>query len=141
MYETLLETINKLKGGKGDKLSPEDVDSKELEMGIKVELEHTKDREKAKEIALDHLSENPHYYNKLKKSGLADELKEGLRSERQSQISKEEEPLLTQIDEPQLKGLMGSAALGIMSPELMKKLYINSKTAKAKLQIKKLRGT
>lgn len=40
---------------------------KELQKGIEVELEHTKDREKAKEIAMDHLYEDPKYYEKLKK--------------------------------------------------------------------------
>jgi hypothetical protein len=40
---------------------------KELEMGMKVEMEHTKDKAKAKEIAMDHLWENPSYYTKLKK--------------------------------------------------------------------------
>jgi hypothetical protein len=41
---------------------------KELEMGIKIEMEHTDDEDKAKEIAMDHLWENPSYYSKLKKS-------------------------------------------------------------------------
>lgn len=40
---------------------------KQLDMGMKVELEHTNDKEKAKEIALDHLWEDPNYYSKLKK--------------------------------------------------------------------------
>jgi hypothetical protein len=40
---------------------------KELEMGIKIEMEHTDDKDKAKEIAMDHLWENPSYYSKLKK--------------------------------------------------------------------------
>jgi hypothetical protein len=35
--------------------------------GIKTEMEHTKDKDRAKEIAMDHLSENPKYYDKLKK--------------------------------------------------------------------------
>lgn len=35
--------------------------------GIFVELEHTKDPQKAKEIAMDHLFEDPNYYIKLKK--------------------------------------------------------------------------
>jgi hypothetical protein len=35
--------------------------------GLKVELEHTDDKSIAKEIVLDHLSEDPHYYTKLKK--------------------------------------------------------------------------
>lgn len=40
---------------------------KQLEMGIKVEMEHTKDEKTAKEIAMDHLWEDPRYYTKLKK--------------------------------------------------------------------------
>ena len=40
---------------------------KELEKGVKVEIEHTNDRKKAKEIAMDHLWEDPKYYSKLKK--------------------------------------------------------------------------
>lgn len=39
----------------------------QLEKGIKVEMEHTKDKSKAKEIVMDHLSEDPKYYDKLKK--------------------------------------------------------------------------
>jgi hypothetical protein len=39
-------------------------------MGIKVELEHTDDIDKAKKIALDHLAENPFYYTALKLSGI-----------------------------------------------------------------------
>lgn len=45
----------------------DEVDAKELEIGIEVELEHTNDREEAKKIALQHLSEVPDYYTKLKK--------------------------------------------------------------------------
>lgn len=58
--------INKLKGGVGDKLTEEDVDPKELEMGIKVEMEHTKDPETAKDISFDHLEECENYYSRLK---------------------------------------------------------------------------
>ena len=43
---------------------------KQLEKGIKVEKEHTKDEIKAAEIALDHLKEDDKYYDKLKKAGL-----------------------------------------------------------------------
>lgn len=39
----------------------------ELALGILVELEHTTSKEAAEEIALDHLSELPDYYSKLKK--------------------------------------------------------------------------
>ncbi len=65
-----------LKGGVGDKLQPEDVDKKQLEMGIKVEQEHVKHskslskKEKddlARDIAMDHLAEISDYYTRLKK--------------------------------------------------------------------------
>jgi hypothetical protein len=39
----------------------------QLNKGIKTEMEHTKDKDKAKEIAMDHLYENPKYYDKLTK--------------------------------------------------------------------------
>jgi pyrimidine deaminase RibD-like protein len=42
----------------------------QLDKGIKVELEHTKDRSIAREIALDHINEDPHYYNKLAKANI-----------------------------------------------------------------------
>jgi hypothetical protein len=39
----------------------------QLAMGIQVEYEHTKDKDVAKKIALDHLVEIPDYYDRLKK--------------------------------------------------------------------------
>jgi len=39
----------------------------QLEMGIKVETEHTDDFDIATKIATDHLNEDPHYYTKLAK--------------------------------------------------------------------------
>ena len=39
---------------------------KQLKIGMGVEKEHTKDEKTAREIALDHLGENPKYYTKLK---------------------------------------------------------------------------
>jgi len=41
--------------------------NKQLDMGLNIESEHTKDKSKAKEIAMDHLWEDPNYYTKLKK--------------------------------------------------------------------------
>jgi hypothetical protein len=63
----LIKENEKLKGGKGDNRPDSDFDEKELEQAIKHELEHTKDHKIAKEIAKDHLSEDPNYYKKLKK--------------------------------------------------------------------------
>lgn len=65
-----VEYSNKVKGGRGDKLKPSDVDQNELKMGISHEMEHTKDKQIAQEIALDHLSEDPKYYTNLKKKGI-----------------------------------------------------------------------
>jgi hypothetical protein len=56
---------NKVKGGKGDKLSPDQVNYHEFTKGWKHELEHTDDIDVAKEIALDHLAEDPNYYTRL----------------------------------------------------------------------------
>ncbi|NTU69816.1 hypothetical protein HGB13_03295 [bacterium] len=41
---------------------------KELKVGTRMEMEHTKNRKKAKKIAKDHLKEFPNYYNN--KTGL-----------------------------------------------------------------------
>ena len=56
---------NILIGGKGDKLSPKDVDPFEYAKGLKVEKEHTTDKKVASEIALDHLAEDDKYYTHL----------------------------------------------------------------------------
>jgi hypothetical protein len=80
MFRQIIESVrrcqrlNQIPGGKGVGRCPKDFDPKQLAMGIKVEKEHTKSRKIATEIAMDHLSEDPRYYLKLKKSGLADEL-------------------------------------------------------------------
>ena len=73
-------------GGEGDNKTLSDLAKKhgvdlkhmqaQLKLGLKVEMEHTNDSKKAKELSMDHLTENPNYYTKLKKAGLADELGE-----------------------------------------------------------------
>ena len=52
-----------------------DLINKQIEKGIKVEMEHTNDEKIATEIALDHLTEDPQYYTKLVNAGLASEFK------------------------------------------------------------------
>ena len=37
----------------------------QIEKGIKIEMEHTDDKSKAREISLDHLEEIPDYYDRL----------------------------------------------------------------------------
>ena len=56
---------DKLPGGLADKKKPGDFDPKQLAKGTKVELEHTEDRAVAQEVAMDHLTEDKAYYDKL----------------------------------------------------------------------------
>ena len=67
----------KLKGGRASKEVRENAtelfDPLEISVGIKVEMEHTDSIEAAREIALDHLTENKDYYTRLYHIGLIDE--------------------------------------------------------------------
>lgn len=75
LYANAKESVNKLVGGKADSLSIEDIAKKfnksvdfikkQIELGVEVESEHTNDMERAREIAMDHLSEIPDYYDRL----------------------------------------------------------------------------
>lgn len=57
---------DRLPGGKADGRDPSSFDPKQLANGISVEVEHTNDVMLAMEIAMDHLAEDPDYYEKLK---------------------------------------------------------------------------
>lgn len=59
---TLLQNI-----GYNDFVDDNKFDKKELELGIKIEREHTKSDLVARLICLDHLSEMPDYYSRLEK--------------------------------------------------------------------------
>jgi hypothetical protein len=56
----------RLVGGKADGKPDSKFDKKQIEVGIKVEREHIKDKEARKEVAKDHLTEDPKYYSHLK---------------------------------------------------------------------------
>jgi len=71
--EPVMKYDDKIKGGKGDKTDPVDVDENQLKVGIAVEIEHTDNPVTAEEIAIDHLTEDPEYYTKLILSGIVDE--------------------------------------------------------------------
>jgi hypothetical protein len=68
---------NKLKGGKADKMTPKKIADKfnvkvsdiekQIAKGKKIESEHTDDEEKQTEIASDHVSEFPDYYDRIMK--------------------------------------------------------------------------
>lgn len=64
-------TVNEL--AKKHNISVEEI-KKQLAKGIKVELEHTSHKDVAREIALDHLAEDPKYYDKLAKVDLEESI-------------------------------------------------------------------
>jgi 2'-5' RNA ligase len=65
---------DKIPGGLSDGKTPADFAPAKLEQGRKVEQEHTSSRPIATEIAMDHLTEDPAYYAKLKTIEKAAEL-------------------------------------------------------------------
>lgn len=56
-----------LKGGKADGISDKKFDPKKVLRGMKHEAEHTNNKKIQKEIAKDHLTEDPNYYQHLAK--------------------------------------------------------------------------
>jgi hypothetical protein len=60
------EIEDQIEGGIGDETDPEDLDPEEYHAGEEVEMEHTNDPTIAREIARDHLTEDPRYYTHLK---------------------------------------------------------------------------
>lgn len=62
---------NLYKSTPGDISVSPDIDPSELAIGVQSEMEHTNDIKIAKQIAIDHLKEDPKYYTKLAKAGLA----------------------------------------------------------------------
>lgn len=64
---------DKLEGGKADDREPEEFPDEDIAIGRKVQREHTSNPDIATELAMDHLSADPDYYDKLIASGLADE--------------------------------------------------------------------
>ena len=70
--EDIAKAYVKKHGGDYDKVL--NVLKYNFKLGKKVEREHTSNNDIVEEIDRDHLSENPHYYEILKKAHLADEL-------------------------------------------------------------------
>ena len=64
-----------LHGGKADYKNPYDFNKNQLRKGIKTEHEHTDSEQIAKEIAMDHLQEDPKYYDHLQE--MEESYKEG----------------------------------------------------------------
>lgn len=58
---------DRIPGGKAAGVSWRRFDARQLRAGIKVEREHTRSDRVACEIAMDHLTEDPRYYAKLRR--------------------------------------------------------------------------
>jgi hypothetical protein len=75
--DTPLFEGNTIKGGKADKMTAKDIADKfklsvrkintQTTKGVKIEMEHTDNKQRATEIAMDHISEFPDYYDRLEK--------------------------------------------------------------------------
>jgi hypothetical protein len=57
-------------GGRASGRRPSEFDPRQVRAGVKIEMEHTSDPRIAREIAMDHLTEDPRYYVKLQRAGL-----------------------------------------------------------------------
>jgi hypothetical protein len=89
-------TKNSIKGGKADKMSAEEIAKKfnvsvdkikaQIKKGVDIEIEHTGDKEKATEIAMDHLTEFPDYYDRLEK--MENKAKKELKFKNESLVKK-----------------------------------------------------
>ena len=68
VWKLLNERVNPIKGGIGDNKKISDFDPKQIKKGVKVEMEHTDSKMVALDIVIDHLTEDPRYYDKLKEA-------------------------------------------------------------------------
>lgn len=75
ILQTAMKEVELLQGGRADNMSLQQIAEKhgvplaqivrQLQMGMRVEMEHTSDKRIAREIAKDHLAEFPDYYTRL----------------------------------------------------------------------------
>lgn len=103
-------------------------DKAELNMGVQVELEHTKDYATAKEIAKDHLAEIPDYYTRLLKM----EREAGVKMEAPGRKRTPEEQRLRELAtgkrkmEPEDLALFGlGSAIATIAPSPIDALYFH----------------
>ena len=82
-YNISIMPKEQIKGGKAEGMTIQDISKKhkvdikniekELKVGTKIEMEHTDSKVKAKEIAMDHITEFPDYYTNPKHGTIASE--------------------------------------------------------------------
>lgn len=133
-------------GGLADKRQPNDFNSKALKKGLKVELEHTRDPNIALEIAMDHLAEDPAYYDKLAKmeKGELKEMKLKIRKKTLKENLQLEQEVVPPVDfsgEPDYEGEMADSQLlkvhkyskelmAMISDEMQLPAWVQSKLTK-----------
>ena len=115
---------NTIKGGKSDNMSLQDIANKfkvsvdkiqaQLKKGIKIESEHTDDKEKAKEIAMDHITEFPDYYDRLEK--MEKEAEKDLKESQKILIKKLLREEIEEGNFAKTLGTIGMAAATLGSP-------------------------
>jgi hypothetical protein len=79
------ESLNEARRGKG--MTADDVNPYEFRKGWKHELEHTDDIDKAKQIAIDHLAEDPNYYTHL--DAMEAEVNKNLKKAKMKEVPKD----------------------------------------------------
>ena len=118
---------NTIKGGKADKMTVKDIADKfkvsvdkieaQIKKGVKIEMEHTDDKKRATEIAMDHITEFPDYYDRLIKMEKSAEKEFERVNESQRNLIKR--LLREEIEEGSLArtlGTLGMAASTLASP-------------------------
>jgi GNAT superfamily N-acetyltransferase len=103
----LTKTADAIPGGKADKKKASDFDAKALAEGAKHEREHTSSDAVAEEIAMDHLTEDPDYYTKLRK--IEKKARELLKQAVSVQAG--ERALQTRLLQSRMKGISSPQAL------------------------------
>ena len=124
--DTPLFESNKIKGGKADKMTAKDIANKfkvsvdkieaQIRKGVKIEMEHTDDKKRAAEIAMDHITEFPDYYDRLIKME-----KDAEKELKESQRKLIKRLLREEIEEGSLAktfGTLGMAASTLASPNM-----------------------
>jgi len=120
---------NTIKGGKADKMTVKDIADKfkvsvdkieaQIKKGVKIELEHTDDKERATEIAMDHITEFPDYYDRLIK--MEKDAEKEFETVKESQRQLIQRLLREEIEEGSLArtlGTLGMAASTLASPNM-----------------------
>jgi len=113
----LRKSVEQIPGGLASGKSPSDFDPKALAQGIKVEMEHTKSKKVAQEIAMDHLTEDGHYYAKLAK------MEKSVTAEINALLQRDPHP-----DDTQVHALAGK--LGMKVDDLEERIYAMAGKAK-----------